>query len=158
MFQWGIIGEKCKKRKIKMESLFKQYEGVFEEKEEAAQKKKAGFEFAYSPFALQDAIGEKNIKKIWIEYQKLRFLGIEAEDLIHKITGKVRDMLSIILGADKEDLGAKDYTFNKSKRDSKNWEKNELENFYTRLVEIYHFSRIKGDNLDISLEKILLSL
>ena len=139
------------------QSLFKEYEGVFEEEAEKAPEKKEKT-YAYSPFALQDAIGEKNIKKIWIEFIRLRNMPIESEELIHKIISKVRDMTAISLGATASDLEIKDYPFNKSKRDLKNWKIEELKNFYTRLVTIYHRSRMGGEELDIALEKTLLQL
>jgi len=140
-----------------MDNLFKEYEGVFQEKEDAP-KKPSSFEYAYSPFALQDAIGEKSAKKAWIEYEKLKLSGIEAEELVHKIISKARDMSAIISGADREDFGLKDYPFNKSKRDAKNWKAENLKNFYTRLTEIYHRSRIGGEELDTALEKIILNI
>jgi len=150
-----------------MDNLFKEYKGVFET--EAIPKSdskdnlpaQAGKErvFGYSPFALQDAIGEKNVKKVWLEYEKLRLAGIEAEELIHKIVAKVRDMVVIEMGASKEDLGIKDYPFTKSKRDLKNWKAEDLKKFYTKLITIYHQSRmIGGDELDTAVEKILLSI
>jgi hypothetical protein len=141
------------------DSLFKEYEKVFDEKEETKEKKTGGFEVAYSPFALQDAVGEKSAKKAWIEYTKLRIDGIEAEELIFKIASKARDMLAIIKGATKEDLGiAKDFPFNKSKRDTKNWQEKSLVDFYTKLIKSYHGSRMGKEELDTALEKLLLSI
>jgi len=92
--------------------------------------------------------------------------GIEAEELIYKIVSKVKDMVAIKMGAGKEDLGIqKDFPYNKSKRDAKNWKREDLESFYTKLVEIYHRSRMEarlavgqgGCELDIALEEIILS-
>lgn len=142
---------------MNQDSLFKEYNGVFNE-EVFEKKPVVGREYAYSPFALQDALGGKNIKKIWIEYEKIRFMGIEAEELIHKIIGKIRDMLAIKMGASKEDLKIKDYSYNKSKRDIKNWKEEELKFFYTKLIEIYHHSRMGGDELDIATEKAILNI
>ncbi len=150
-----------------MNSLFKQYEGVFDSvpERDGGQNEKIDQEktkketiFSYNPFALQDAIGEKNIKNIWIEYQKLIFDGVEPEELIYKIINKVRDMLSIKRGATALDLGIKDYPFSKSKKDLKNWEEKDLEDFYTKLVFIYHNSRMGGDEIGPALEKALLKL
>lgn len=142
-----------------MNSLFKEYNGVFEEKE-SPKEEKALPTFAYSPFALQDAIGEGSAKKAWLEYQKLRIKeDIQAEELIHKIANKARDMLAISLGADKESLGMKDFPFNKSKKDAKNWPTEKLKRFYTDLIEAYHRSRLEnGIDLDAALEKLLLSI
>lgn len=138
-------------------SLFKQYENTFKD-EEVRGKKNGVSKYGYSPFALQDAIGEKSAKKVWIEYEKLKFAGIEAEELVHNIVSKVRDMTVIIMGAKKENSGLKDYPYNKSKKDLKNWEEEELKNFYTKLVEIYHRSRMGGEELDVAIEKTLLNI
>ena len=146
------------------QNLFKEYEGVFaptlEEvggpTESVGQKKERVFE--YNPFPLQDALGEKNIKKIWLEYQKLILADIKPEDLIHKIISKIKDMVAIQKGATALDLGIKDYPYTKSKRDLKNWKQKDLENFYTKLVLAYHHSRTGGDELGLAIEKSLLSL
>lgn len=139
------------------DSLFKEYDGIFDEKETSNKKEKT-FEYGYSPFALQDAIGEREVKKMWLEYQKLRFAGVEAEELIHKVISKVRDMAAIKAGASEEDLGLKDYPFNKSKRDLKNWKEKDLEDFYAKLIEIYHRSRMESGDLDVAIEKTLLNV
>jgi len=147
-----------------MQNLFKEYEGVFKGETPTREAvggptKSVGQVFDYSPFALQDAIGERNIKKIWIEYEKLRLAGIEAERIIHNIISKVKDMLAISLGASKEDLGIKkDYPYNKSKKDLKNWKKEELKSLFTKLVEIYHRSRMGDDDLDMTIEKTILGI
>lgn len=142
-----------------MKSLFKEYNGVFDEKVEEPKKKNEGYIFTYSPFAIQDAVGERNVKKVWIEYIKLRLAGIEAEDLIHKIISKTKDMVAINQGVTKEDLGIKDYPFSKSKKDLRNWTIEDLKNFYSGLVEIYHRARMEsGNDLSVALERLLLSI
>lgn len=116
-------------------------------------------EYDFSPFALQDAIGLKSAKNAWIEYQKLRQLNIEAEEICPKIVNKLRDMLAISKGAKKEDLGIKsDFPYNKSKKDLKNWTAPYLEELYKKSIQLYHDSRMYGRDLDSSLEKMLLSL
>jgi DNA polymerase III delta subunit len=140
------------------DSLFKQYKGVFEEKEEEAAEKKAR-EYEYSPFALQDAVGAKDAKVAWIEYVKLRSIGVEAEAIAPNVISKARDMLAVMRGASQSDLQIKNpFPYNKSKKDSKNWKESELENFYTKLVAIYHESRMGGEDLEVALEKAILSL
>lgn len=141
-----------------MDSLFKQYEGVFDEKAEEPKKKNGDFTFAYSPFALQDAIGERNIKNIWIEYQKIILQGIDPEEIIYKVISKVRDMLAVQKGATANDLGIKDYPYNKSKKDLNNWKAGELLDFYEKLVTIFHESRMGKDGIGLALEKLFLSL
>lgn len=140
---------------------------MFEEKPEE-KKEKAVRVFGYSPFALQDAIGAKDVKQMWLEYRRLRLEDIEAEEIIHNIISKLRDLLSIMNGATKEDLSIKnDFPFNKSKRDLKNWKREELQAMYTKFVFAYHHSRMGrnannfdlaiGDPLDLAIEKIILN-
>ncbi|MEK7200905.1 MAG: hypothetical protein AAB672_02135 [Patescibacteria group bacterium] len=125
-------------------NLFKEYEGVFqtenvEENSDTKQKKERVY--AYKPFNLQNAIGEKSAKKVWIEYQKLRLAGIVAEELIFNIVSKIRDMLVI------KSFGAQ------------KWKEEDLKKFYTKLVEIYHRSRMEeGRDLDIAIEKTILNI
>ncbi len=150
-------------------NLFKEYKGVFdtEKVDETEEKPKAPRAFDFSPFALQDAIGAKDVKSMWLEYRRLREKGIEAEEIIHSIVGKVRDMMAIGLGASKDDLGIKsDFPYNKSKKDIKNWDKESLKKFYTELVFAYHESRLArlkddfnggvGEPLDLRIEKVIL--
>lgn len=143
---------------MNQDNLFKGYEEVSGNKEEDSYKKKKGFEYAYSPFALQDAIGERNVKKIWIEYEKLRLAGIEAENIIYKIIGKVRDIAAMKMGAGKGELSLSDYPYFKSKKDLNNWKEKELKDLYTKLISVYHQSRMGGDELDIATEKTLLGI
>src|SRR6185436_16453208 len=89
-------------------------------------------EYDFSPFALQDALGAKDAKMTWIEYIKLRNLGIEPEEIAPKLINKARDMIDSNEGASKEDLNIKsDYPYNKSKRDFKNWDQTVLRTFYS---------------------------
>lgn len=156
---------------MNQENLFVEYKKFFESEnlsENLEPNTNKPSIFGYSPFALQDAIGEKNVKKIWLEYEKIRFAGVEADELIHKMISKVRDMVAINLGAGKEDLGIKDYPYSKSKKDLKNWKKEELEDFYENLIGAFHRSRMGvrpndysiglNDDLDLAIEKIILSL
>lgn len=139
-------------------NLFKQFENIFKTEEEQEEKKPFQKNYDYSPFALQDAIGVADNKRAWIEYQKLKFLGIEDEEIVHNIISKVRDMVLINKGASILDLGIKEYPYNKSKKDIKNWKEHRLIGFYERLVSLYHESRMGGEPLDIALEKTILKL
>jgi DNA polymerase III delta subunit len=150
-----------------MRSLFKQYEGAFEEGD-SEEKKEKSFSYAYSPFALQDALGQRDVKRIWLEYEKLLLAGIEAEELIHKVISKVKEMLAIKKGASKEDLGIKsDYPYNKSKKDSTNWKEEDLKKLYTGLIGIYYRIRVgnmanevsvRSEELSTALERALLGI
>src|SRR3990167_9718178 len=119
-------------KNMDQKNLFKEYEGDFNQEETSGQKEKKERGFGYSPFALQDALGEKSAKKAWIEYEKLRFVGIDEEELIYKVISKIRDMTSIIIGANKEDLNLKDYPYHTSTQDLPNWQADDLTHLSTK--------------------------
>lgn len=142
------------------QNLFKQYEGVFDEwleGEDEAPVNEARKKEAYNPFAIADAVGKKSAKESWIEYTIARLQGGESEELHARALGKVRDI--IIASKEKqEDTSMHPFVYKKAKADYKNWKEGELEKTYKKFVEIYHLSRMGGDELDIAIEKMLLRL
>lgn len=111
----------------------------------------------FNPFALADAIGQASAKKAWIEYERAHIFGAEPEELHARVWGKVRDMISTQEGTTQE-LGIHPFVHKKAKADFGNWEEERLANFSEKLVAIYHWSRMGGDELDIAMEKLLLSI
>ena len=147
------------------ENLFKEYEGVFDEwdiEESGIQNLESGKtegrkKEAYNPFAIADAVGKKSAKESWIEYRGARLQGGESEELHARAISKIRDI--IIASKEKqENTTMHPFVYKKAKWDLKNWKEGELEKTYTKFVEIYHLSRMGGDELDIAMEKMLLGL
>lgn len=142
------------------QNLFKEYEGVFDEWTEGEGEipvKEARKKETYNPFAIPDAVGKKSAKESWIEYTVARLQGGEPEELHARALSKVRDI--IIASKEKqEDTAMHPFVYKKAKWDAKNWKEGELEKTYKKFVEIYHLSRMGGDELDIAMEKLLLTL
>ncbi len=139
------------------EGLFTEYKGAFDEEVDSelklamASKQKGNF------FALPDAVGQKNAKKAWIEYIKARTLLLEPEMLHGSIVAKVRDML-FSERASAGELEMHPFVYKKAKQDFNNWNREELQKLYYRLIFIHYQSRSGGDELDLALEKLLLSI
>lgn len=129
----------------------------FREKKEHEWKKKFNNNDKYNPFALADAVGKKSAKESWIEYQRARLAGAEPEELHSKVWGKARDMISSEK-ATADELGIHPFVHKKAKADSKNWPKEKLDLLTQNLLGIYHQARLGGDELDLAMEKILLSI
>ncbi len=140
-------------------SLFAEYKGVFEEGEEAIDAKsgaKSG-KSALNFFALPDSVGRSSVKDMWLEYTRARINGGEAEMLHAGIVAKVRDIL-LAQQASAEDLQIHPFVYKKAKSDFKNWSTSSLTDFYDKLIYLYFDSRSGGDELDVALEKLLLSV
>jgi len=143
---------------MKQEPLFKQYKGVFDEedlemrgKQEKSARPKNNF------FALPDAVGQKDAKAAWLQYILARKTGLEPEMLHANIAGKVRDML-LSAKASVEELQMHSFVYKKAKSDFSRWNRQELQEFYDKLVFIYHEARMAGTDLDIGIEKTLLTI
>lgn len=142
-----------------MESLFKEYEGVFVDSDESQvlEAKKDSKRGDFNPFAIADAVGKKTPKESWIEYTKALFQGVEAEELHARVISKIRDIM-IVNKEKQEDTTMHPFVYKKAKQDSKNWKEEELKEIYKNLVNIYHESRMGGEELSVAMEKLLLSL
>lgn len=140
-----------------MQSLFKQYEGVFAEVSEGQAKAKEGKSQEKLGFVLADAVGKRSAKEAWVELVRQIESGISAEQIHASIAGKVRDML-LSQKAEAEELGTHPFVYKKAKADFKNWTKKELEKFYDDLVLAYHRARMGEVDLSLALEKLLLAL
>lgn len=141
-------------------NLFKEYEGVFDEwgsEEDTDEVKETRKKEAYNPFAIADAVGKKSPKESWIEYTIARLQGGEAEELHARAVSKVRDII-IASKERQENTSMHPFVYKKAKADLRNWKEGELEKTYKKFVDIYHESRMGGDELDIALEKVLLRL
>ncbi len=111
----------------------------------------------YNPFAIADAVGKRSAKEAWIEYIKSRENNNEPEEIHGRVVGKVRDIL-IAETVAAEESGMHPFVYRKAKMDLKNWPEDSLQNFYTRLVSLYHNSRLGGEDMDVALEKELLKI
>ncbi len=129
---------------------------ILDLEEKTATKSKWRSEAGKNPFAIADAVGKRSPKEAWIEYIKSREDG-EPEEIHGRIIGKVRDILNAN-NMTAEESGMHPFVYRKAKMDMKNWKESDLKNFYTRLVALYHNSRMGGEELDIALEKELLTM
>ncbi len=140
-----------------MQSLFKQYEGVFAEEIQTQTKTESKEPFNKGGFALADAVGKKSAKEAWVEYIKQVNSGVPIEMIHGSIVAKVRDIL-LSQKANASGLGIHPFVYQKAKADFKNWDKVKLEHFYDKLVLLYHESRMGEDDLALATEKLLLAL
>ena len=124
----------------------------------SAPKKK---EIPQNNFAIADAIGVKDKKNIWVEFEKARRAGRVMEELHGTIFWAFKSIY-ICKTMEKEEAlatGMKDFTFRTYKNYAKNYLVDDLEKKLTQLKEMYHDAhRSGGGDLDILLERFLLSI
>lgn len=116
----------------------------------------------YNPFAICDAIAEKNKLKAWILLQKAIMLGVPAEEVFWKINWQVKNLLLVkrLSQIPKIDIvkesGLHPFVARKTIFASKNFLEEELANFSSRLVDLYHNTRRGITDFEVGLERLLI--
>lgn len=107
-------------------------------------------------FDIADALGNRDRKCLWTLYQKALLSGATAEELHGILIWQIKSM---ILARDSDGIdesGLKPFVYEKSKRFLVNYDKEELDNIYSKLVHAYHMARRGGGSLGGRVEEILL--
>ena len=116
----------------------------------------------FSVFALTDALGRRDKKKLWVEYQKaLRSEGGDDSFLMHVTSmffWQVKSMLFALGAKTPAEAGMKPFAYQKAKSFLRNYSKKELEKLAGTLVSLPHDARRGLSNLEIALERFILSV
>lgn len=109
-------------------------------------------------FAFADALGRKNKKDLWVEYQKALYEGSRAEELHGLLFWQVKSMILAKEAKSPEEAGMKPFPYKKSKQFANNFNEGDLENFSKELVALYHDAHRGYFRLKDGLEKWILDL
>lgn len=113
-----------------------------------------------SNFAIADAFARRDRKGAWVEFEIARRKGIAAEE-IHGILFWQVKTLYISATQTKEEAiksGIKEYSWKKAVRHTKNFLTSDLERLLGSLKDMYHQSHRGEIDLDIAIEKFLLTV
>ncbi|MFH0755417.1 MAG: hypothetical protein V1910_01995 [bacterium] len=109
-------------------------------------------------FEFADAFGKRDKKKLWILYQDALAEQVPAEEVHGIFFWQIKNILLARKCKTAEEANMKAYPFQKACEYSKNYKENELENFSSKLVHMYHEAHRGNENFHISLEKFILEL
>jgi DNA polymerase III delta subunit len=109
----------------------------------------------FNIFALADALGERDKKKLWVLYVKAIRNGNSAEEISGTLFWQVKALLAIALGGGKS---LNPFVKSKGERFVKNYSEEDLQKISFELVENYHKARRGGLPLAERLEQVILSL
>lgn len=116
----------------------------------------------YNPFAICDAIAEKNGSRAWILFQRAVFAGAPAEEVFYKVVWQVKNLLLIkkLSNVPKIDIakesGLHPFVARKTIYASQFFTEKELDDFSFALVKLYHNTRKGLTDLSSGLERLLL--
>lgn len=120
--------------------------------------KKIGEEKKFNIFAVPDALGERNRKKLWVLFQRALSSGIEDEDLFWKFQWVVKHMLFFKKSKNPSESELKGFVHSKIERYARNYQIEELENLSTQLVDLFHAVRRGDEEMETGLEKIVFGI
>jgi DNA polymerase III delta subunit len=111
----------------------------------------------FNIFALADAIGSRDRNKSWSIYREAVDNGMEIESILGTIFWQLKSMIIAMSVSTVKDSGLNPFVYNKSKRYAENFSRDELQNMFDKVVDIYHDSHRGIVNGEVELERLLLS-
>ncbi|HEY4490239.1 MAG TPA: hypothetical protein VJC12_03225 [Candidatus Paceibacterota bacterium] len=148
-----IIEESLKKEEIKKISKF-----AIKTQEFSDDKSKKIKKDDFNVFTLTDALGARDKKRLWVNYQRAIIGGNVPERLHGLFFWQIKAMLSARNSKSAADAGLNPFVYKKSIGFSKNFTKEELNELSSELVRIYHDSRRGKTEFDIALERFILNI
>ncbi len=116
---------------------------------------------AYNIYAFSDALGDRDRKGLWIEYQRALHAGLVPEELFWKCTWQIKNMLLATRGSragTPESLNMNPFVFKKALSAARNYTEEELVSLHRDFVKIYHDARRGRGELAVGLEQKILAL
>ncbi len=112
----------------------------------------------FNPFALADALGERDRKRAWTLFVEALSRGFAPEEMFWKLVWKVKTMLLVQVTPDPNTLNLKPFVISQSKRHGQNFTLAELKKLSSRLVHLWHDSRLGLIDFELNLERLILEI
>lgn len=111
-----------------------------------------------SIFSLSDAIAKKDKKNAWLLYRSFLDRGMSPEEIHGTIFWQIKSLALAKVSNDAISAKMKPFVFSKAKGFLENFKDGEVENWLSRLVEIYHKSHRGEYKLENALEVFILGV
>jgi len=112
----------------------------------------------FNIFSLADALGRRDKRTLWVLYEKALRRGVSPEEIHGVLFWQIKCMIMAAAARNAATAGLKPFVFAKAKRYAGNFSEAELQKISSRLVAVYHDARAGGPELDIALERFMLTI
>ncbi|MFA6404613.1 MAG: hypothetical protein WCW03_01275 [Candidatus Paceibacterota bacterium] len=109
-------------------------------------------------FTLADAFGARDPIRSWSIYRNAIDIGIPVESIVGTLFWQIKSMIIASKTKNAGEAGLNPFVFGKSKRYATNFSDRELQKLSRDLVVLYHEGHSGTVDIEIDLEKMLLSL
>lgn len=123
-----------------------------------AVKQRASFGGESNIFALADALGSRDKKKLWVLLSEALIRGETPEAISGVLFWQVKSMLAARGAKSAAESGLKPFVFMKSVRYAKEYSEEELRSLSRKIISDYHDAHRGLSDLSVSLERFSLSL
>jgi DNA polymerase III delta subunit len=134
-------------------ALFGQHGKKIQEFKQGRTLAEKGLNFGkFNPFAIGDALANKNKARTWILFQQALLNGVSAEEIFYKIVWQIKMLL---LAKKNATNGLNPFVAKKNLAAAKNFTEQDLEDCSFSLLKIYHDCRRGLEEFETGLEKFL---
>ena len=140
------------------DSLLAAQKKIFTKYADSIEEVKTQKEERYNVFALADSLSRKDKKTLWMQLQEATQRGLSAEEIIGTLWWQLKTLRLAKLTKDAHQAGMKDFTYNKAKRSLSYFKNGELEQLSTTLLSVYHDGHLGKVDINLALEKWVLTI
>ena len=116
-------------------------------------------ESKFNTFSLTDALGERDVKKLWSLFREAKKSGVSDEEIHGTLFWMLKSIVLAARAKTADEAGMKPYPFNKAKNSLKNFSSIEvIEGHVRTLALLPQQARRTGVALEIELERFILTL
>lgn len=112
----------------------------------------------FNTFSMADSLSKKDKKTLWIQLQDARHSGLRAEEIIGVLWWQLKSLRLAKLTKTAAEADMKDYPYNKAKRALSSFKDGEIETLSDSLLRAYHDGHSGKRDIDIALEKWVLTI
>ena len=140
------------------EALLAPQKKKFQKHAETIEEFKAAAAERFNAFGMADSLSRKDKKTLWIQLQEAKHANLSAEEIIGTLWWQLKSMRLAKNTNSAEEAGMKDFPYNKAKRALSVFKDGELEALSKGLLTVYHDGHLGKVDIDISLERWMLTL
>lgn len=140
------------------EALFAPQKKKFQKHAETIEEYKKPAAERFNPFGMADSLSRKDKRTLWLQLQDAKAAGLSAEEIIGTLWWQLKSMRLAKITTSASEAGMKDFPYNKAKRVLGSFKEGELEKLSTGLLAVYHDGHLGAKDIDIALERWMLTL
>lgn len=112
----------------------------------------------FNIFSLTDALGARNKARLWALYQEALMDGSEPEEIHGILFWQIKSLLAAAQSKNADEAGMKPFVWSKSQGFLKNYSLDELKKISSKMVGLYHNSRLESVPLEVAMEEWVLGV